>query len=113
VKYSTTQTHGLRSSYAPVPRGVISAHIRLLRSFSTLGAALWRIYDGLDHKAVSALNVLHPKWEAPRFFDAHMIGAAMLSILLFPTIAGSLLARAGPSEQNSGSHAENTIGIHG
>jgi Kef-type K+ transport system membrane component KefB len=33
---------------------------------------------------------------------AAMIGAAMLSILLFPTIAGSLLARAGPSERNSG-----------
>jgi hypothetical protein len=33
-------------------------------------AAFWRIYDGLDHKAVSPLNVLHPKWEAPRFFDA-------------------------------------------
>jgi Kef-type K+ transport system membrane component KefB len=34
---------------------------------------------------------------------AAMIGAAMLSILLFPTIAGSLLARIRPSEQNSGS----------
>lgn len=33
-------------------------------------AALWRIYDGLDHKAVSPLNILHPRWEAPRFFDA-------------------------------------------
>jgi Kef-type K+ transport system membrane component KefB len=35
---------------------------------------------------------------------AAMIGAAMLSILLFPTIAGSLLARIRPSEQTSGSH---------
>jgi hypothetical protein len=33
-------------------------------------AALWRIYDGLDHKAVFPLNILHPRYEAPRFFDA-------------------------------------------
>jgi hypothetical protein len=33
-------------------------------------AALWRIYDGLDHKAVAPLNVLHPRFEAPRFFGA-------------------------------------------
>jgi hypothetical protein len=33
-------------------------------------AALWRIYDGLDHKAVAPLNVLHPRFEAPRFFEA-------------------------------------------
>jgi Kef-type K+ transport system membrane component KefB len=32
---------------------------------------------------------------------AAVIAAAMLSILLFPTIAGSLLARTGPSEQSS------------
>ncbi len=35
---------------------------------------------------------------------AVMIGAAMLSILLFPTFASYLLARAGPLQQNSGSH---------
>jgi hypothetical protein len=33
-------------------------------------AALWRIYDGLNHKAITPLNVLHPRYEAPRFFDA-------------------------------------------
>lgn len=32
---------------------------------------------------------------------AAVIAAAMLSILLFPTLAGSLLARTGPSEQSS------------
>jgi Kef-type K+ transport system membrane component KefB len=34
---------------------------------------------------------------------AAVIAAAMLSILLFPTIAGSLLARTGPSERSSAS----------
>jgi hypothetical protein len=33
-------------------------------------AALWGIYDGLDHKTVAPLNVLHPRFEAPRFFEA-------------------------------------------
>jgi hypothetical protein len=33
-------------------------------------AAVWRIYDGQDHKAIFPLNLLHPKWEAPRFFNA-------------------------------------------
>ena len=33
---------------------------------------------------------------------AAMIGAAMLSILLFPTIAGSLLSRAAPTQEKSG-----------
>jgi hypothetical protein len=33
-------------------------------------AALWRIYDGPDPKAVSPLNILHPRWEAPGFFEA-------------------------------------------
>jgi hypothetical protein len=33
-------------------------------------AAIWRIYDGLDHKAVAQLNILHPRYEAPRFFEA-------------------------------------------
>ena len=31
---------------------------------------------------------------------AAMIGAAMLSVLLFPTIASALLSRAAPTEQN-------------
>jgi Kef-type K+ transport system membrane component KefB len=35
---------------------------------------------------------------------AAMTGAAMISILLFPVIAGSLLARAGLSERNSAGH---------
>jgi hypothetical protein len=43
---------------------------RLTERPHEIRAALWRIYDGLDHKAVFALNVLHPKWEAPPFFDA-------------------------------------------
>jgi Kef-type K+ transport system membrane component KefB len=34
---------------------------------------------------------------------AAMIGAAMLSVLVFPTIAGALLSRAGAVEQKSGS----------
>lgn len=33
-------------------------------------AALWHIYNGPDHKEVSPLNVLHPRWEAPKFFGA-------------------------------------------
>jgi hypothetical protein len=33
-------------------------------------ALLWRIYDGQAHKAVSPLNLLHPRFEAPGFFDA-------------------------------------------
>jgi hypothetical protein len=33
-------------------------------------AALWRIYNGLDPKNVFPLNLLHPRWEAPKFFDA-------------------------------------------
>jgi Kef-type K+ transport system membrane component KefB len=40
----------------------------------------------------------------PPEIAAAMVGAAMLSILLFPTVASALLARASPSEQNSGSH---------
>jgi hypothetical protein len=33
-------------------------------------AALQRIYDGPDPKAVAPLNLMHPRFEAPRFFDA-------------------------------------------
>jgi hypothetical protein len=33
-------------------------------------AALWRIYDGLDHKVIFPLNLMHPRFEAPKFFDA-------------------------------------------
>lgn len=32
--------------------------------------ALWRIYDGQDHNSVAPLNLLHPRFEASRFFDA-------------------------------------------
>lgn len=35
-----------------------------------LRAAFWRVYDGLDHKTIFPLNIMHPRFEAPRFFDA-------------------------------------------
>lgn len=33
-------------------------------------AALWGIYHGSDTKVVPALNLMHPRWEAPAFFEA-------------------------------------------
>ncbi len=39
----------------------------------------------------------------PPEIAAAMIAAAMLSILVFPTVAGALLARAGPAARNPGS----------
>jgi Kef-type K+ transport system membrane component KefB len=76
-------------------RGVDSAHLLPL-AFSSAVPSL-TIIVVIAQTGVRAKSI-------PPDIAAAMVGAAMLSILLFPTVVSSLLTRANPSEQGSGRH---------